>query len=122
VDTCLVLISRRRAGRSLLVGGTDHISHRLRRLGMSVRQVTFTLFAATLLPCLCGVLVAEQRLPGSAVVVGAMAVAVALIWLLLRIPIYPAEKERTDFLARPLPARALSTDRLNDSRSWKTSS
>ncbi|WP_261986493.1 glycosyltransferase family 4 protein [Actinomadura sp. HBU206391] len=109
VDTCLVLLSRRRAGRSLLVGGTDHISHRLRRLGMSIRQVTFTLFAATLVPCLFGVLVTEQRLSGSVAVVGVTVVALSMIWLLLRVPVYPAE--RTDFPVRPISARALSTDR-----------
>jgi UDP-GlcNAc:undecaprenyl-phosphate GlcNAc-1-phosphate transferase len=111
VDTCLVLVSRLRAGRSFLVGGTDHISHRLRRLGMSVRQVTFTLFAATLGPCLCGVLVAEQRVPGVAVAIGAMVVTVALILLLLRVPVYPVAEERTDFPAQQAPVRVLSTDR-----------
>jgi UDP-GlcNAc:undecaprenyl-phosphate GlcNAc-1-phosphate transferase len=111
IDTCLVLVSRSRAGRPLLLGGTDHISHRLRLLGMSIRQVTFTLFAATLVPCLCGVLVAEQRLPGWAVVAGVTTIAIVVISALLRVPVYPAEGRRTDVPVPPISARALSTDR-----------
>ncbi|MGH3387506.1 MAG: glycosyltransferase family 4 protein, partial [Actinomadura sp.] len=79
VDTCLVVISRRRAGRSWLTGGTDHVSHRLRRLGWSVRQVSLTLLVATAVPCLCGVLVAGQRLPGLGALGAGVAVAVALV-------------------------------------------
>jgi UDP-GlcNAc:undecaprenyl-phosphate GlcNAc-1-phosphate transferase len=88
VDTCLVLISRHRAGRSLFLGGTDHASHRLHRLGWSVRQVTVTLFAATVTSCLCGALVAQQRLPGMTTLAGAVAVAITLIWLLLKVSAY----------------------------------
>ena len=111
VDTCLVLISRYRAGRPLLTGGTDHISHRLRRLGLSVRQVTFALFAATLAPCLCCVLVTEQRLPGLAAFAGVTTAAVALICWLLRVPGYPMDVERREPVTQPIPARALSPDR-----------
>jgi UDP-GlcNAc:undecaprenyl-phosphate/decaprenyl-phosphate GlcNAc-1-phosphate transferase len=43
VDTTLVSISRRRAGISILTGGTDHLTHRLRtRLG-TARTVALTL-------------------------------------------------------------------------------
>jgi UDP-GlcNAc:undecaprenyl-phosphate GlcNAc-1-phosphate transferase len=33
-DTSLVVISRLHAGRSILIGGTDHTAHRLRRVGL----------------------------------------------------------------------------------------
>jgi UDP-GlcNAc:undecaprenyl-phosphate/decaprenyl-phosphate GlcNAc-1-phosphate transferase len=85
VDTCLVLISRHRAGRSWSTGGTDHVSHRLRRLGWSVRQVTLTLFACTAASCLCAVLVAEQRLPGLHTLAGAVTIAGLLVWSLLKV-------------------------------------
>ena len=42
-DTTLVVISRTRAGRSIMVGGTDHTSHRLNRLGLPIRWVAFSL-------------------------------------------------------------------------------
>jgi UDP-GlcNAc:undecaprenyl-phosphate GlcNAc-1-phosphate transferase len=96
VDTCLVLISRHRVGRGWWMGGTDHISHRMRRLGWSVRQVTLAFFAATFVLCLCGVLVANQRLPGAGALAGAIAVAITLIWLLLRVPVYAIPDGRMD--------------------------
>lgn len=45
VDTGVVLLSRWRAGRPLLCGGTDHLSHRLRRLGLGTRLTAVTLAA-----------------------------------------------------------------------------
>jgi UDP-GlcNAc:undecaprenyl-phosphate GlcNAc-1-phosphate transferase len=104
VDTCLVIISRHRAGRSWLSGGTDHVSHRLRRLGWSVRQVSLTLFVATAAPCLCGVLVADQRLPGPGALGAAVAVAITLVWLLLKVPGYAVSLEPVSAPAVPRPA------------------
>jgi UDP-GlcNAc:undecaprenyl-phosphate GlcNAc-1-phosphate transferase len=94
VDTCLVMLSRHRARRPVLVGGTDHISHRLRRLGCSVRQVTLVLFATASLSCLCGALVADQRLPAAVTLTGAAAFAMTLIRLLLKVPVYSETDQR----------------------------
>jgi UDP-GlcNAc:undecaprenyl-phosphate GlcNAc-1-phosphate transferase len=94
VDTCLVLISRRRAGRSWSTGGTDHVSHRLRRLGWSTGQVTMTFFAFTVVSCLCGLLVVEQRLSGLRTLTGAVAIAATLIWLLLKVSAYALPDKR----------------------------
>lgn len=86
VDTSLVVISRRRAGRSVFAGGTDHASHRLHRLGWSVRQVALTLLAATAVACSCGELVASRLLSGIGALTGTAGIAIAMIWLLLKIP------------------------------------
>jgi len=45
-DTGLVSWLRYREGRSIGDGGTDHTSHRLRSLGLSVRQTTVILYSA----------------------------------------------------------------------------
>ena len=50
-DTALVVISRRRAGRPVLVGGKDHSSHRLTLRGLSGRQVAVALYTAQALCC-----------------------------------------------------------------------
>jgi UDP-GlcNAc:undecaprenyl-phosphate/decaprenyl-phosphate GlcNAc-1-phosphate transferase len=51
LDTTLVTVSRTRAGRSVLIGGRDHLSHRLAiRLG-GPRRVAFTLAVSQLLVC-----------------------------------------------------------------------
>ena len=47
-DTVFVVISRRRAGRPVLLGGTDHSSHRLSRAGLSARTVALALYGAQL--------------------------------------------------------------------------
>lgn len=48
-DTVLVTLSRRRHGRSITQGGTDHFSHRLVFLGMSERNAVFLLWGLSAL-------------------------------------------------------------------------
>jgi UDP-GlcNAc:undecaprenyl-phosphate GlcNAc-1-phosphate transferase len=56
LDTTLVVISRRRAGRPLLTGGRDHLTHRLRTiLGGSPRLVALALAAVQATLCLLAV-------------------------------------------------------------------
>lgn len=43
LDTCLVIVSRRRKGISILTGGRDHLTHRTRRRVQSARAVAATL-------------------------------------------------------------------------------
>jgi UDP-GlcNAc:undecaprenyl-phosphate GlcNAc-1-phosphate transferase len=45
-DTVLVVIARRREGRPITVGGTDHASHRLSGLGLSGREVALVAYGA----------------------------------------------------------------------------
>lgn len=66
LDTSLVVVSRRRAGRSILVGGTDHTAHRLRRAGLGPRAAVGVLVAATAVWCACGVAVARGTIPALA--------------------------------------------------------
>ncbi|MFC4590308.1 MraY family glycosyltransferase [Sphaerisporangium corydalis] len=47
VDTGVVLLSRLWTGRPLMRGGTDHLSHRLHRLGMGTRRTALVLAAVT---------------------------------------------------------------------------
>ncbi|MBO1333638.1 MraY family glycosyltransferase [Streptomyces sp. VRA16 Mangrove soil] len=90
-DTVLVLVSRRRAGRGLLRGGTDHIAHRLRRLGLTTAGVAVVLGLAAGLTTATGVLLHRGTVSAGAVwwPAGAAAVAVAL---LLRVPVYGARR------------------------------
>jgi UDP-GlcNAc:undecaprenyl-phosphate GlcNAc-1-phosphate transferase len=44
-DTFLVMLTRRLAGRSAILGGRDHSSHRLVRLGASERDAVFLLYS-----------------------------------------------------------------------------
>jgi UDP-GlcNAc:undecaprenyl-phosphate GlcNAc-1-phosphate transferase len=102
-DTSLVVISRRRAGRSFLQGGTDHSSHRLRRSGLSVGASAATLAAAAAGVATVGLLVTRGHLPAVPVLlVGVVAWAV-LLTLALRVPCYPGDEAHRRTGAIPFP-------------------
>jgi UDP-GlcNAc:undecaprenyl-phosphate GlcNAc-1-phosphate transferase len=88
VDTMLVLISRYANGRAWCQGGADHVSHRLRRLGLDTRQVAFVLFATAAASSLLGVLVASGILPAGRLLAGASGTVLTAVTLLLRVPVY----------------------------------
>ncbi len=70
-DTIFVTISRVIHGRHPFQGGTDHLSHRLGILGLTTRQVVFTLYGISAAFGLLSVVLANQN-----------ALAIAGVWLL----------------------------------------
>jgi hypothetical protein len=96
VDTCLVVIARPRAGLSCFAAGTDHVSHRLKTMGLTVRQVALALFVVAATAGLCAVGVAAGRLPGIATLAAAAVGAAGLIRILLNIPVYTAQAGAPD--------------------------
>ncbi|MFE7772948.1 MraY family glycosyltransferase [Streptomyces sp. NPDC057445] len=92
-DTALVTVSRRRAGRPLLQGGTDHTAHRLRRLGLTAHGAAVALGAVALVSTLTGLLVHCGWLTPYAVVPLAL-MATAACGGLLRVPVYAGQRER----------------------------
>jgi UDP-GlcNAc:undecaprenyl-phosphate GlcNAc-1-phosphate transferase len=63
LDTTMVVVSRLRRGVSPFTGGQDHLSHRLRRLGLSVRRSVSTLLLASV--ALSGLAVALSDAPAT---------------------------------------------------------
>ncbi|NBO06191.1 MAG: undecaprenyl/decaprenyl-phosphate alpha-N-acetylglucosaminyl 1-phosphate transferase [Actinobacteria bacterium] len=63
LDTTMVVVSRVRRGVSPFTGGQDHLSHRLRRLGLSVRRSVVTLLLASV--ALGGLAVALSDAPAT---------------------------------------------------------
>ncbi|MFD5425553.1 glycosyltransferase family 4 protein [Streptomyces sp. NPDC127084] len=87
-DTALVMVARRRAGRPVLQGGRDHIAHRLRRLGLTVRQVAVVIGGFASLTCLIAFLVMFRVFAQDVALITVVA-ATAVAWgLLLRVPVY----------------------------------
>jgi hypothetical protein len=83
LDTTLVTVSRRRAGRALLTGGRDHLSHRLLMRLRSPHRVALVLAAAQAALCAAAVAFAELG-TGWLWAAGALAVAGcawAIVWL-----------------------------------------
>ncbi len=59
LDTLLVVVSRRRAGVSALLGGRDHLTHRLRRRAPSARAVALVLASAQAALCAAALAVTQ---------------------------------------------------------------
>jgi UDP-GlcNAc:undecaprenyl-phosphate GlcNAc-1-phosphate transferase len=83
LDTTLVVISRRRAGRAILMGGRDHLTHRLANKLREPHKVALALAATQLLVCLVTVAAAQAGI-GWVLLAGGLALAFAgvMIWQL----------------------------------------
>ena len=66
LDTCLVVISRRRRGISILTGGQDHLTHRTRRRMRTARRVALVLGSTQVL--VSALVIVASRSGSSAVV------------------------------------------------------
>jgi UDP-GlcNAc:undecaprenyl-phosphate/decaprenyl-phosphate GlcNAc-1-phosphate transferase len=93
VDTCVVLVSRHRAGRPLMLGGTDHVSHRLRRLGLSTWQVALALSGAAAITCLAVIPVVRGWVPAPVPLALGAGLGALLVWLLQKVPVYAPHEE-----------------------------
>jgi UDP-GlcNAc:undecaprenyl-phosphate GlcNAc-1-phosphate transferase len=86
-DTTLVTISRLRRGVSVASGGKDHVSHRLVRLGLHVREAVATIYLATLITG--GAAVAVLVVPSIgqiyAIIAAVAVVGLVLLFLLERV-------------------------------------
>jgi len=103
LDTTLVTISRSRAGRPVLSGGRDHLTHRLvKRLG-SPRRVALTLAVIQLLVCGVTISVAQAG-AGWVLLAGGFGIiaAAALIWQFESSPAFKPEPDQADPPAEPV--------------------
>jgi UDP-GlcNAc:undecaprenyl-phosphate/decaprenyl-phosphate GlcNAc-1-phosphate transferase len=93
VDTCVVMVSRHRAGRPLMLGGTDHVSHRLHRLGLSTGQVALALSGTAAVTCLAVIPILRDWVPAPVPLVIGGGLGAVLVWLLLKVPVYAKHDE-----------------------------
>jgi UDP-GlcNAc:undecaprenyl-phosphate GlcNAc-1-phosphate transferase len=98
LDTCLVVISRRRRGLSVLTGGRDHLTHRTRRRLTTVRSVAVSLGAAQ---ALLAVLALAAYRGGSLVLVIVVAAYVLAAALAIEVLDAGFADEATDAAAAP---------------------
>lgn len=90
-DTTLVVISRVRHHQPIYVGGTDHTTHRLLRMGLGTRTVAVLLATAAALCCGLGVAVGRGVVPALPALIGTMTAGIALLLWLLGQPSSAAE-------------------------------
>ncbi|MGI8755004.1 MAG: glycosyltransferase family 4 protein [Acidimicrobiales bacterium] len=87
-DTTLVVLSRVMAHRPIQIGGVDHTSHRLQRLGMTPPLVALVLALGTGVFVTLGILVGRDLIPPMGVLPPVAVVAVVGWFLLLRVRVY----------------------------------
>lgn len=91
LDTALVTVSRKLAGRPIATGGRDHTSHRLVALGLSERTATLTLWALSALVGGAAVLIQTiEVFVGLALVALLLVALVYLAVFLGQVPVYGA--------------------------------
>ncbi|HZN14488.1 MAG TPA: MraY family glycosyltransferase [Acidimicrobiales bacterium] len=86
-DTTLVVISRARAGQPVYLGGVDHTSHRLLRLGLHPVVVVTLLGLASAACCGLGVAVGRGSLPVAPVFGATVVLGLGLLVALLRVEV-----------------------------------
>ncbi|MFB9451357.1 undecaprenyl/decaprenyl-phosphate alpha-N-acetylglucosaminyl 1-phosphate transferase [Dactylosporangium vinaceum] len=87
LDTALVVISRRRAGRKWYLGGRDHTAHRLRTVGLSAGQVAGVLASGAGAAATLAVLVGAGTVTAVAGLVVWLCATTAAVTALLRVPV-----------------------------------
>jgi UDP-GlcNAc:undecaprenyl-phosphate GlcNAc-1-phosphate transferase len=108
LDTTLVVISRRRAGRPVLSGGRDHLTHRLRAMLGSVRAVVISLAAVQATLCLIAVGVSQLSVAFAITAGVAFAVAGGFVIFVLETP----GRGRLAAVAHAVPAETVAPDQL----------
>lgn len=81
-DTTSVLLLRWRRGKPLFVGDTNHLSHRLVRLGMTTREAILTIYLLCLLLGGAATLLAQVDATGAWIILGLGAGIITLLVLL----------------------------------------
>jgi UDP-GlcNAc:undecaprenyl-phosphate/decaprenyl-phosphate GlcNAc-1-phosphate transferase len=83
LDTCLVTVTRKLAGRPVSVGGRDHSSHRLVALGVSERRAVVILYALATLSGVCALLVRGLKNEVAIPALGVFAIGMTLFGVFL---------------------------------------
>lgn len=88
-DTLMVMITRRRRGQAISIGGKDHLSHRMVKLGLSEKASVRVLHAAALLAALMAVV--SYREPSTISILASLCFflvfGIGIVWLTICTPI-----------------------------------
>lgn len=91
VDTCTVLVSRLRTGRRWSEGGTDHLAHRLRFMGLSTSRTAAAVAVTTAASATLGLMVISDVVPARGSLAVTLAVGVILVALAQTVQVYPGQ-------------------------------
>ena len=107
LDTTLVVISRRRAGRPVLLGGRDHLTHRLRAALGSGRLVVAALATGQAILCTTAVGASQLSVTIVVAIAAVLAAAGAGVIFVLETP----GRGRLQKVARYLPADTVTPEK-----------
>jgi UDP-GlcNAc:undecaprenyl-phosphate GlcNAc-1-phosphate transferase len=98
-DTTIVILSRIRHKRPAFLGGRDHVSHRLVRIGLPVKTAVGFLYFSGLCLGWLGIVISRSTVQVAFMLL-ALAVALALFFgvLLWNVPVYEEESEAIEAL------------------------
>jgi len=88
LDTSTVMLARMRRGRSVLLGGRDHLSHRLAKLGLSSGTAVWVLIVIELVVAALSVLAGREAIPLAAAIGGTVVVLATLSAVTARAQVY----------------------------------
>jgi len=91
VDTCTVLVSRRRAGRRWNQGGGDHIAHRLCTVGFGTSRTVLVLAITAAVTAILGSVVVSGIVPAEALLAVTLGAGVTVVVLAQRVNPYLTE-------------------------------
>jgi UDP-GlcNAc:undecaprenyl-phosphate GlcNAc-1-phosphate transferase len=94
VDTGIVVVSRKRAGRPIMRGGTDHLSHRLRKLGLSTRLTALVLAAVAAATGMLDLAMTLGWIPPLIATISGIGAACIFIGLPQRVRVYPSVRPK----------------------------
>jgi UDP-GlcNAc:undecaprenyl-phosphate GlcNAc-1-phosphate transferase len=101
LDTGLVSITRVLRGRSPVMGGTDHTSHRLVAFGLSERQAVLVLYAITIISGLASIGLEAWDYDLSLVLIPILLIVLSLfVAYLARMKIVSSEQNHTNVITR----------------------
>jgi UDP-GlcNAc:undecaprenyl-phosphate/decaprenyl-phosphate GlcNAc-1-phosphate transferase len=96
-DTCTVLLSRKRAGSRWNQGGTDHLAHRLRAIGLRAPHTAVVLSSGAAVAAALGALAVIGVVPAGRLLAGTVAVGATIVLLAQKVAV------RRPVLAVPSP-------------------
>jgi UDP-GlcNAc:undecaprenyl-phosphate/decaprenyl-phosphate GlcNAc-1-phosphate transferase len=88
VDTCTVVVSRSRADRTWTQGGADHLSHRMRAVGLGTARIVILLSLAAAVTGTLGLMVITGIVPAQGFLAATVAVGAALVALAQKVEVY----------------------------------
>jgi UDP-GlcNAc:undecaprenyl-phosphate GlcNAc-1-phosphate transferase len=114
-DTATVVVARLKNRRPVMVGGRDHISHRLAKAGLGSSRAVAVLIGVEAVMVTLAVLAGRSAIPWKAAAAGGGVILVGLVTIAGRVRVYRRSPAQSREHARSAPADEVAVGRDRDS-------